>query len=67
VVGRIRSIEKSNDLIGKRTCDLPPCSIVLNQLRAAAHVMVGNKEGWAAGLNETISTRSYTATLYDTL
>jgi hypothetical protein len=29
--------------------------------------MVGNKEGWAAGLNETISTRSYTATLYDTL
>jgi hypothetical protein len=26
--GRIRSIEKSNDLIGDRTRDLPACSIV---------------------------------------
>jgi hypothetical protein len=26
--GRIRSIEKSNDLIGIRTRDLPACSIV---------------------------------------
>jgi hypothetical protein len=26
--GKIRSIEKSNDLIGIRTCDLPACSIV---------------------------------------
>jgi hypothetical protein len=26
--GRIRSIEKSNDLIGNRTRDLPACSIV---------------------------------------
>jgi hypothetical protein len=26
--GRIRSIEKSNDLNGNRTRDLPPCSIV---------------------------------------
>jgi hypothetical protein len=25
---QIRSIEKSNDLIGTRTCDLPACSIV---------------------------------------
>jgi hypothetical protein len=28
VAGRIRSIEKSNDLIGIRTRDLPACSIV---------------------------------------
>jgi hypothetical protein len=28
VAGRIRSIEKSNDLIGIRTHDLPSCSIV---------------------------------------
>jgi hypothetical protein len=28
VNGRIRLIEKSNDLIGKRTRDLPACSIV---------------------------------------
>jgi hypothetical protein len=27
--GSIRSIEKSNDLIGNRTRDLPACSIVL--------------------------------------
>jgi hypothetical protein len=27
-VGRIRSIEKSNDFIGNRTCGLPACSIV---------------------------------------
>jgi hypothetical protein len=27
-VGRIRSLEKSKDLIGKRTRDLPACSIV---------------------------------------
>jgi hypothetical protein len=27
-VGRIRSIEKSNDLVGNRTRDLPTCSIV---------------------------------------
>jgi hypothetical protein len=26
--GRIRLIEKSNDLIGNRTCDLPACSLV---------------------------------------
>jgi hypothetical protein len=31
--GRIRQIEKSNDLIGNRTRGLPACSIVLNQLR----------------------------------
>jgi hypothetical protein len=31
VAGRIRSIEKSNDLIGNRTCDLPTCSIVPQQ------------------------------------
>jgi hypothetical protein len=37
VTGRIRSIEKSNDLIGNRTWDLPACSIVpqpTTQLRA---------------------------------
>jgi hypothetical protein len=28
VAGRIRSIEKSNDLIGNRICDLPACSVV---------------------------------------
>jgi hypothetical protein len=28
ISGRIRSIEKSNDLIGNRTLDLPACSIV---------------------------------------
>jgi hypothetical protein len=28
VAGRIRSIEKSNDLIGIRTRDLPACSVV---------------------------------------
>jgi hypothetical protein len=28
VAGRIRAIEKSSDLIGNRTHDLPPCSIV---------------------------------------
>jgi hypothetical protein len=28
VAGRIRSTEKSNDLIGNRTRDLPACSIV---------------------------------------
>jgi hypothetical protein len=28
VAGRIRSIEKSKDLIGNRTHDLPACSIV---------------------------------------
>jgi hypothetical protein len=28
MAGRIRSIEKSNDLIGNRTRDLPACSIV---------------------------------------
>jgi hypothetical protein len=28
VAGRIRSIEKSNDLIGNQTHDLPACSIV---------------------------------------
>jgi hypothetical protein len=28
VAGRIRSIEKSSDLIGTRTRDLPACSIV---------------------------------------
>jgi hypothetical protein len=28
VAGRSRSIEKSNDLIGNQTCDLPACSIV---------------------------------------
>jgi hypothetical protein len=27
-VGKIRSIEKSNDLIGSRTLDLPACSVV---------------------------------------
>jgi hypothetical protein len=27
VAGRIRSIEKSNDLFGNQTCDLPACSI----------------------------------------
>jgi hypothetical protein len=30
--GRIRSIEKFNDLIGIRTHDLPACSIVPQQL-----------------------------------
>jgi hypothetical protein len=29
VAGRIRSTEKSNDLIGNRTRDLPACGIVL--------------------------------------
>jgi hypothetical protein len=28
VVGRVRSIEKPNDLIGNRTCDLAACSVV---------------------------------------
>jgi hypothetical protein len=30
--GRVKSIEKSNELIGNETCDLAACSIVLNQL-----------------------------------
>jgi hypothetical protein len=28
VAGRVRSIEKSNDLIGNQTCNLPACSIM---------------------------------------
>jgi hypothetical protein len=43
VSGRIRSIEKFNDLIGNRTRDLPVCSIVRQPtmlLRAAPIYMV---------------------------
>jgi hypothetical protein len=42
VAGRIKSNEKSNDLIGNRTCDLAACSIVPQQT-ALPHVLTGHE------------------------
>jgi hypothetical protein len=41
VAGRIRSIEKSNDLIGNRISDLPACSMVPQPttVSCATHIM----------------------------
>jgi hypothetical protein len=41
--GRIRSIEKSNDLIGNRTRELPACNIV-SQYRIVGRLM-NNESG----------------------
>jgi hypothetical protein len=47
VIGRIRSIEKSSDLIGNRILDLPACSIVPQPTmppRAPLHPVLRVKE-----------------------
>jgi hypothetical protein len=38
--GRIRSVEKSNDLIGNQTRDLPACSISASINNANASILV---------------------------
>jgi hypothetical protein len=53
VAGRIRSIEKSNDLIGIRTHDLPACSVVpqLTTLPRAPEYEIMHLENTCTGMS----------------
>jgi hypothetical protein len=65
VVGRIRSLEKFNDLIGNRTRDLPACSIMLQPTRLSrANTPCSNTELLGIQDKHSIYTRDFVGHVY---